>query len=298
MDLVALKTLASVKGGRSLLQLKKHSPEILTAVGIASGVTAAVMGAKATLKLENTLDHGRERIEHTRQAALAVRPNGELEIPEHQLKKDLAYVYTRNVLDIGKLYGPAISLGTVSIVCIIGAQGIMQKRNAALVGAYVALEKGFAEYRQRVEDRIGSDEERDIRLGITREQVTNKKGETHEIVKVDPNGVSGYARFFDELNRNWKRDAEYNRLFILGQQQWANNLLDNRGHVFLNEVYDMLGMERSREGALVGWVRGHGDGFVDFGMYRGGEMVREFVNGHERSILLDFNVDGMIFDLI
>lgn len=299
MDINALKQVATRGGHRGLLHLRKRSPEILTAVGIIGGVTAAVMGAKATLKLEATLDVAKDRVDSVKEIHLEVKPDGSKVHTDQERVKDLAYAYTRNVIDIGKLYGPSISIGTASIVCIIGAQGIMQKRNAALVGAYVALEKGFAEYRKRVEDAIGSDAERDIRYGITREEVTNKKGETREIVKVDPNGVSGYARFFDDLNKNWKRDAEYNRLFIECQQRWANEELHARGHLFLNEVYDLLGMERSKQGALVGWVvNGNGDGYVDFGMYRGGEMVREFVNGHEKAILLDFNVDGMIFDLI
>ena len=61
----------------------------------------------------------------------------------------------------------------------------------------------------------------------------------------------------------------------------------------------MLGIPRSQAGAVVGWVLGEGDDYIDFGMFDGNNMAtRDFVNGYERSILLDFNVDGVIYDLI
>ena len=88
-------------------------------------------------------------------------------------------------------------------------------------------------------------------------------------------------------------------MFLNGQQNFANDLLQARGHVFLNEVYDMLGIPRSQAGAVVGWVKEFGDGYVDFGIFDGKtSQARSFVNGEERNILLDFNVAGVIYDLI
>ena len=111
--------------------------------------------------------------------------------------------------------------------------------------------------------------------------------------------ISPYARFFDETVYEWKPDPLMNKCFLDAQQRYANNLLEARGHIFLNEVYDMLGFQRTREGAVVGWIKnGDGDGYVDFGIYDGNERSRAFVNGHETSILLDFNVDGTIWDKI
>jgi hypothetical protein len=88
-----------------------------------------------------------------------------------------------------------------------------------------------------------------------------------------------------------------NRLFVTCQQNYLNHVLQVRGHVFLNEAYDALGLERSTAGAVVGWVMGdNGDNYIDFGIFEA--QNARFVNGSERSILLDFNVDGVIYDKI
>jgi hypothetical protein len=99
------------------------------------------------------------------------------------------------------------------------------------------------------------------------------------------------------MNPNWQKNSEHNKLFLKCQQSYANDMLQARGHVFLNEVYSWLGLEHSKAGAVVGWViNSDGDNFVDFGIFDPGNS--RFVNGQERSILLDFNVDGVIYDKI
>jgi hypothetical protein len=86
-------------------------------------------------------------------------------------------------------------------------------------------------------------------------------------------------------------------MFLQCQQNYFNQQLKARGHVFLNEIYDAIGLERSKAGTIVGWVTdGNGDGYIDFGMFE--DASRRFINGIEPSILLDFNVDGVIYDLI
>ena len=84
------------------------------------------------------------------------------------------------------------------------------------------------------------------------------------------------------------------------QQTFFNDLLLSRGHLFLNEVYDQIGIDRTKAGQVVGWVVSKdGDNFVDFGLFDGStQEKRMFVNGHENSVLLDFNVDGVIYDKI
>jgi hypothetical protein len=120
-----------------------------------------------------------------------------------------------------------------------------------------------------------------------------------ELLHVDPDGPSIYGRFFDEFSTEYKKDADYNRVFLQAQQQMANNLLQSRGHLFLNEVYDALGFERTPGGSIVGWVirkDGLRDNFVDFGLLKPGN--ERFINGGERAVFLDFNVDGIIYDKI
>lgn len=295
MNIEAVKNVVTRFGNRGLLVGKKHGPAILTGAGLVGGVVTTVLASKATLRLEPIVDELKEHAEIVKER----HQTGVTDDSAH--RKEIAYIYTRKSLDIAKLYAPAASVGVLSAACIISAQGIMQRRNAALTAAYIAVEKGFSEYRKRVEEALGEDKELELRYGMKDEETHDtEKGEVIIKKMPDPNAISPYARFFDEGNINWTRQAEYNLLFIKGQQNYANDLLRTRGHVFLNDVYDMLGIERSSAGQVVGWVLSKdGDNFVDFGIYRGDrEKAREFVNGQERSILLDFNVDGVVYDKI
>lgn len=291
----AVRTVATKTFGRSTVIVKKYSPEILTAVGVVGTVTSAVMASRATLKLEPIIESTRGGIDQVKD----LRTNKEY--TEKDYVKDLTYIYAINARDLFKLYAPSITLGMTSIACLLGAHGIMRKRNVALAAAYKTVETSFAEYRKRVVEELGLDKDRDFRAPTEKVERKNKETGKNETVEVvNPNKISGYAKFFDEGCSQWKKNPEYNLLFLRCQQNWANDLLQARGHVFLNEVYDMIGVERTQAGSVVGWVLGeNGDNFIDFGIYDSDNaQAREFVNGHERSILLDFNVDGVIYDLI
>jgi len=293
-----LKTLATRAVGRSGLYLKKYSPEILTFVGIAGCVTAAVMACKASMSLEETMEEAKEEIEEVHEK--------EETLPTNEYRKELAHSYGRCGMKFVKLYGPSVSLGAASIACILGAHNIMQKRNVALIAACKTVEEAFSDYRNRVIEDLGSEKDKEYRYGIKNELATvteeTKDGETKKETKEVSvaKGYSQYARFFDDGCREWSKVPEYNLLFLRNQQNYANDLLRSRGHVFLNEVYDMLGIHHSQAGAVVGWVLGEGNAnYIDFGMYNVyDEKARDFVNGYEPTILLDFNVDGIIYDKI
>lgn len=305
MNMQLMKTTAIRVFGRSSLILRKYSPEILTGVGIIGIVSSAVMACRATLKVEYILDDLAEVKDHME---MAKEINDEYD--DAAEKHDLIVVYTRTAVEFIKLYGPAVSLGIGSIGCILAAHGIMHKRNVALMAAYKAVEESFTNYRRRVVEEYGAAKDHMFRNGIYAEEVTEtetdadgkkvKVKKTNELL--DPNHVSQYARFFDESSPNWSKTPEYNLLFLRAQQNYANDLLKARGHIFLNEVYSMLGIPHSQAGAVVGWVISKdptADNFVDFGIYDLTHPAsREFVNGVERNILLDFNVDGVIYDLI
>ena len=301
------KVMNMVNNSKNAVQ--KHSPEILAGVGVVGVVASTVMACKATMKLNDILEEAKE----TRDKIKEVENNPAYEdkyTPE-DAKKDLTINYMQTSMKIAKLYAPAVLLGSASLGCLLASNDILRKRNAALSAAYMTVDKGFKEYRQRVAERFGEEVEKEIRYNIKAEEiettVVNEDGSEviiKETVKtMDPNLYSDYARFFDEYNPNWQNDPEYNLMFLKSQQQYANDLLIARGRLFLNEVYDMLGMERSKAGQVVGWVYNEanpsGDNFVDFGIYDlHKERTRAFVNGLEPSILLDFNVDGNIWDLM
>lgn len=288
--------------GRGGLYLQKFSPEILTGAGLVAMTTAAVMGVRATLKLERVLDVTEERVRIVKetQELAASNPREVDTYSEKDYQRQLYRAYLHNVMDFTKLYGPACSLFIAGAGSILAGHGIMRRRNVALVAAYNAVEKSFQAYRARVLEDLGPDRDRDYRLGLTEENQTGEDGKKHAAVVVDPNKASRYSRVFDETNPQWQKEPGYNQFFLTAEQNYINDKLLATGHVFLNEVYDRLGFERTTEGAVVGWILSkEGDNFIDFGIYDGeNQAKRNFINGFERSIWLDFNVDGVIFDKI
>ena len=289
--------------------VEKHSPEILMGVGIVGVVATTVTACKATMKLNDILDECVETREKIKE--VAENPKYDDKYSEEDAQKDLTINYVQTGVKIVKLYAPSVALGVFSVGCLLGSHNVMQKRNAALSAAYLTVDKSFKEYKQRVIDRVGEEVEKEIRYGIKAEEIEttiqNEDG-TETTVKetiktMDPNLYSDYARFFDEASPYWQSDPEYNLVFLKAQQQYANDLLRAKGRLFLNDVYDMLGIEKTKAGQIVGWVydpvNPNGDNFVDFGIYdMSKERVRAFVNGYEATILLDFNVDGNIWDLM
>lgn len=303
MNIATVKTAVTRVGGRSLLKVRKYSPEILVAAGIAGFVTSVVMASKATLKLESTLQTATERIQDAKVLEQAVE-EGERVYTDKQVQREITIAYVHNVLDIIKLYGPSVSLVIASGGSVLAAHGIMRRRNVALVAAYNVLEKSFANYRDRVVEELGIDRERDIRAGVRDQEIEDP--ETGKKVKVASlaENPSQYARIFEKGSTSaWEPHPHYNMSWILSQQEYFNQMLVARGHVFLNEVYDALGFERTRAGAVVGWVIGDrssvSDNYIDFNIYDlTNERKRAFINGMEDAIMLDFNVDGVIYDKI
>ena len=294
---------------RTGLKIKKHSPEILLVTGTVGVVASTVMACKATLKVEEIVDEAKEKIDTIHQ--VSADPAMAEKYSEDDGKKDLAIVYTQTAVKFIKLYGPSVTIGVASLACMIGSNRILNKRNAALAAAYAAVDKSFKEYRGRVIERFGKQMDRELRYNIKAQEIeettidaNGKETVTKKTVDVmDPNSYSQYAIVFDDSNEGWDPDPERSKYFLIQQQNWANERLKSRGHLFLNEVYDMLGAKRTKAGAQVGWVYDEknceGDNFVDFGIFdTNSPKARDFVNGIEKVIVLDFNVDGYILDMI
>lgn len=285
--------------GRTMLKTSKHSPTILFVGGIVGVVATTVMASRATLKLNDSLEETRENLEKARSLA-----HRNVRYQDEDYSQDLVIIYSKAAVTVTKLYAPAVIVGFVSIAALTKSHRILTGRNAALTAAYAALEKGFAEYRKRVVQEFGEETDQRMRHGYDYIPLTgpiyDENGNPQELMRKNPNHYSIYARFFDQTCRNYEEDPSYNMFFLRAQQQFANDILLSRGHIFLNEVYDMIGLERSRAGQVVGWVVSkEGDNFVDFGIFaQDKERARAFVNGYEPAILLDFNVDGVIYDKI
>lgn len=282
-------------------EIKKHSPEILIAAGVVGTVATTVMACKATLKVNAVLDETKANLDKIHEATeTGVTLAGESYSVE-DAKKDTTAVYAQTGLAFVKLYGPAVVLGTLSIGAMITSHRILSKRNVALASAYAAVDKSFKEYRGRVVERFGEDLDRELRYNIKakeiEEKVVNEDG-TEETVKktveVANPDYSDFARVYDDGCSGWTKDPEHNKLFLQSQQRYANERLARRGVVSLNEVYDMLGIPRSKEGMIAGWIYDEnapvGEQQIDFGIFNTNiEKNRDFINGYERTIILDFN---------
>ena len=291
--------------------LKKYSPEILVGVGIVGGVASAVLACRATLKVNDIVSESKTNIDKIHTATeKGVTEAGQTYDVEDS-KKDLTIVYVQTGLKLAKLYAPAVLLGAASVGCILTSHNIIHKRNVALAAAYTAVDTSFKEYRGRVVERFGKELDKELRYNIkakeVEETVVDENGETKTVKKVvevaHPSEYSDYARCFDDGCAGWKKDAEHNLFFLRQQQNFANDLLQKQGYLFLNDVYKMLGIPVTQAGQAVGWMYDencpNGDNYVDFGIYDiHKEANRNFVNGYERSIWLDFNVDGPIWHLL
>ena len=267
----------SQRVARTTLLAQKSSPEVLLAAGIIGMVGSTVLACRATLKMDTVLDDTKEKLNTAKT----------LEHPdysERDRQRDVSLIYYQTGVAVVKLYTPAILLGGLSIYALTTSHNIMAKRALALTAAYGALEKGFNEYRERVVAKYGEDEDRNFRYGSQQiEEVDPKSGKKKMVTRVGKDEPSIYARFFDISSSSWNKEPEYNMMFLQCQQNYANDKLHARGHVFLNEVYDMLGLERSKAGAVVGWIiskNGETDNYIDFGVFNGKtQIARDFVNG-------------------
>jgi len=283
----------SRKVAKQVLITQKHSPTLLFAAGVVGITGTVVLACRATLRLDEVLEETNATLENVKKVQHA-------NYSEQDRKQDLAIVYARSAVGIAKLYGPAFILGVTSIACLTGSHKILTRRNAALTGAYAALEKGFNEYRKRVSDEFGEEKEKELRYAAETQTVVIDDVNGPKKVKEKIPGRAGasiYAQLYEEGNPNWQPTPEYNRIFLEAQQQYANQRLRAKGFLMLNDVYDSLGIQRTSAGQIVGWVWNHGDNYVDFGLNDWPSAV-DYVNGREHAILLDFNVDGKVFDLI
>lgn len=273
------------KVGRLTLLTSKNSPQILFGAGVVGVVGTVVLACRATLKVNDVLDEAQK----------------ELSLADS--KRDVASVKSQTAFKIVKLYTPAVVVGGLSIAALTSGHRIQQNRIAGLTAAYAALEAGFEQYRKRVIEEFGEEKDLEFRHGTRVENIlerTDKGTKSTEEKKLGDGRPSIYSIFFDETNKHWQPNDMTNRTFLQLQQSYANDRLNAYGHLFLNEVYDMLGAPRTPEGAVVGWIwQKHpesGDGYVDFGIFdNGNKDIRETHLGRD-GYLLDFNVDGVIFD--
>lgn len=303
-------------------KLKKASPTIMIVGAAVGGVTATVLACKATIKAQDILSEHNATVAAIHDTKAKVE-SGELDLKdgesytENDYKKDITTTYVQTGLKLAKVYAPAVTLGAASIGCMFGSHHIMTKRNASLTAAYIALDKAFVEYKDRVTNRFGSRVQEELEHNIKAVEVESKKTDENgveEAIKeyqdVAMQHTSPYTCIFDETIDTWQPDNQLNRNYLFMMEQSANKRLRSKGYLFLNEVLDMIGTHggvslRTPEGQIVGWFYDPNDetkqNHVDFGVTNyipGNDALNNFLDGSERSVMLRFNCDGPIISMI
>jgi hypothetical protein len=296
---------------KAKFQLKKHSPEILVVGGVIGTVASTVMACKATTKVNFVLEETKHKVDIIHEGVENGEVKGYMENGEvgmipysaEDSKKDLAIVYGQTGIKLAKLYGPAVLVGAVSITSILVGCKILHNRSLAYAAAYTAADNTLKRYRGNVVERFGEKMDQELLYNIKakeiEEVVVNEDGSETVVTKTvevaDSSGPLGIYTFcFDESSRLWVRNADKNKFALLQQQAWANDMLRSRGVICLNDVLEMVGLDRVAYGQTVGWVD-DGVTTIDFGIFNiACEANRNFVNGLEKSIWLNFNVQGDI----
>jgi Family of unknown function (DUF6353) len=271
--------------------LKKHGPALLTVTGVGAFIASNYLTARAALKSQDKVKELKLKSDEIKAKEV------DASYSQQQKASELGRLWVRHGLIISKDFAPAIATGSVAIICVVSSHKMMQSKQAALLAAYTAVSEGFKAYRKRVQEEVGTERELELYRGPHFKETRDTDGDLLEkVIDYDDRMPSPYARFFDATCAPWTKTPEYNALFLKSQQNWFNDRLHNYGYVFLNEVYEALGIPRCQFGQIVGWkLNNGGDNFVDFGIHDiFDENSRAFINGHEGTVMLDFNVDGPI----
>lgn len=309
MKKTELATKASQILLKSKMGLKKHSPEILTAAGIITGITAAIIACKQTVKATEIIQDARKSLNDIDEVKNLAK-NGEATYTENDEANDRKTVAIQTTVNLVKTYALPVGLGILSITCILASNHILRKRNAALAAAFSALSTDFMNYRKRVIDKYGKETDFMLKNGLEKQLVAHQvvdpetgevKEEQKEVLTYEGIKLSQYARIFDEVgSTQWTPSADHNRAFLLMEQNYFNERIRTRGYIFLNEVYERLGFRPTKAGSVVGWVYQNADyEGIDFGIFTAHtQKAAEFLEGTEPSIILDFNVQGDILSLV
>lgn len=286
-------------------RISKHAPTILS-VGASIGVVAtSALAWRAGRTFEDVEYRNFERVKACQDRADEIPDE---DVPSIERKNRLAFA-----LDAARHIAPTVIIGGTTIALIYFSNSISHKRMAALSAAYFAVQNAFDNYKAKMVDTLGKETVDKIvqpklpNYGKTAEEILenddrNDAADVTDAVLSMVRECSPYARIISETSSTvWDPNEDYTVMNLTEIQAWANRRLQKKGHLFLNEVFDQLGLSRMKEGALVGWLKnGDGDGYISFGdfesaIYRVPDYERKSIHSN---VVVDFNVDGVIWDKI
>lgn len=289
-----------------MARISKHAPTILSVTASAGVVATGYLAWQAGTRFEDVEGRDWERRKECQRNADQIADE---DVPKYERKMRILFI-----LDTARTVAPAVIVGAATITMIYFSNSISKKRLAAVGAAYTALQTAFDGYKKTMVDALGKETVEKIvapklpNIGKSAEEILSSDNKSDaanvtDAVIASMKDLSPYARIISEESSNcWDDSEDYTSENLKAIQLWANRRLERKGHLFLNEVFDQLGLSRTREGAVVGWIKNSevGDGYVSFGdidasIYR---VPSDDWSRVDSNFILDFNVDGMIWDKI
>lgn len=221
------------------LTIAKHSPEILTGIGIAGMVTTTVLAVRATPKALILIEEEKRRQNYEL-----------LENAMHSHVETCARVEALKPVEVIKVtwkcYLPAAVIGVVSAGCLIGASSVNARRNAALATAYALSETALKDYQEKVVETIGEKKEQAVRDEVAKEQIERDPVSNKEIIVTD----KGETLCYDVISgRYFKTDIDKVKR---AANELSRQMLDEM-YVSLNEFYYEIGLNPIKLGDDLGW---------------------------------------------
>lgn len=286
-------------------RISKHAPTILSVTASAGVIATGYLAWKAGTRFEDVEGRDWDRRKECLKNADIIPDE---DVPKIERKNRILFI-----LDTVRTVAPAAIVGAATITMIYFSNSISKKRLAAMGAAYATLQTAFDGYKRTMVEALGKESVDKI----LKPKLPNVSKSAEEILSSDNKSdaanvsdavvnslkaLSPYARIIaEESSTCWDPNEDYTSQNLAAIQLWANRRLERKGHLFLNEVFDQLGLSRTREGAVVGWLKnGEGDNYVSFGdfdasIYR---VPSDDYTRVDSNFIVDFNVDGVIWDRI
>ena len=252
--------------------MDKHSPEILTGIGIAGMITTTVLAVKATPKALELIGEAKYKKEEE-----TVEHNCKVNKVSECMSSDLKPLEV--VKAAWKPYVPAAITGSLSVACLVGASRVNFKRNAALATAYTLSEKVLKDYKDSVVETIGEKKEEKIKEKVAQKKVDKQPASKSEVVMVNSDGN---VLFLEPVsNRYFKSDVESIRKIVNDLNYRLTTGTEE--YISLSEFYDEIGLSHTSISDEIGW-----------NIYRDGQIAVDMPSAKtdkgEPCLVLDYNV--------
>lgn len=276
--------------GKIKLGAKRNAPELLLGAGLVTGTACVIMTGRQAIKARGILEESdTAKIELTEDYSCGI-------LTDQEFKQAIVKHYSKLALSLAKEYAVPAALYAATVTCVFSSYKIQKNRQLALSAALASCTAAYTTLVGKLKN--GAEHgltAKDILEGYEMKEVIDPEtGEvTYEKVKGKPVETELYRVRFDKYSSAWEKDKFQNECTLKSEENWANDVLRLQGYLFLNDVYDRLGLPRTRTGQIVGWMKnGNGDGFVDFGITdcETYDNVKFDYNAFD----LNFNVDGDI----